>query len=54
MKRHKEGYDARLDDSLGKKHPGPHKQSYAQRRAESKGEMKHLKQRPYHGDKKMK
>ena len=31
----KQGYDARLDESLGAKHPGPHQQSLKDRRHES-------------------
>lgn len=33
----KQGYNARLDDSLGAKHKGPHKQSLKSRRHESEG-----------------
>ena len=32
---HKQGYNARLDESLGAKHKGPHKQSLKDRRHES-------------------
>ena len=31
----KQGYDARLDESLGAKHPRPHQQSLKDRRHES-------------------
>ncbi len=35
-----QGYNARLDDSLGSKHKGPHSQSLKDRRDESKGMAK--------------
>lgn len=49
MKRKKQGYNARLDESLGERHRGRHKQSLKDRRDESKGEMKHLTGRAYKG-----
>lgn len=53
MKRKKQGYDDRLDESLGMRHRGHHKQSMKDRRDESKGEMKHLTGHAYSGDKSM-
>jgi len=53
MKRKKQGYDDRLDESLGMRHRGPHKQSMKDRRDESKGEEKHLTGHAYAGDKDM-
>lgn len=50
MKRHKEGYNARLDESLGMRHPGASKQSYAGRRHESEGMEKHYGDRKFSGD----
>ena len=35
--KHKQGYNARLDESLGMKHKGKHKQSFKDRRHESEG-----------------
>ena len=35
-----QGYNARLDESLGMKHKGPHKQSMKSRRDESKAMSK--------------
>jgi len=37
MKRRKQGYNARLDESLGMRHRGHHSQSLKDRRDESKG-----------------
>lgn len=48
MKR--QGYNARLDESLGMRHRGPHKQSMMDRRHESEGEEKHLTGHDYMGD----
>lgn len=53
MKRMKQGYDARLDESLGERHRGPHEQSLKARRDESKGEEKFLTGHAYFGDKEM-
>lgn len=53
MKRKKQGYNARLDESVAEKHRGPHKQSLKDRRDESKGEMKHLSGHAYAGDREM-
>lgn len=49
----KQGYDARLDESLGARHRGPHKQGLKARRDESKGMEKGLGHRPYSADKHM-
>lgn len=49
-----QGYNARLDESLGMKHKGAHKQSLKDRRDESKGESKHLTGHAYSGDHSMK
>jgi len=49
-----QGYNDRLDESLGMKHKGPHKQSMKDRRNESKGESKHLTGHAYSGDHSMK
>ena len=49
-----QGYNARLDESLGSKHKGAHKQSLKDRRDESKGESKHLTGHAYSGDHSMK
>lgn len=55
MKRpkHKQGYNARLDESLGMRHRGPHKQSLKDRRDESKGEEKRETGHAYAGDREM-
>jgi len=51
----KQGYNARLDESLGMKHKGKkHKQSLKDRRDESKGESKYLSGHAYAGDHSMK
>ena len=50
----KQGYNARLDESLGKKHRGKQKQSLKDRRDESKGMSKHLTGHAYSGDHSMK
>jgi len=50
----KQGYNDRLDESLGMKHKGAHKQSMKDRRNESKGESKHLTGHAYSGDHSMK
>ena len=43
----KQGYNARLDESLGMKHKGSHKQSMKSRRDESKGMEKAMGKRAY-------
>lgn len=53
MKRRKEGYNDRLDESLGMRHRGPHSQSLKDRRDESKGEEKHSTGHAYAGDQSM-
>jgi hypothetical protein len=50
----KQGYNARLDDSLGAKHPGKHKQSFKDRRNESKAMSKKDYGHAYGGDHGMK
>jgi hypothetical protein len=50
-----QGYNDRLDESLGMKHKGKkYKQSLKSRRDESKGESKHLSGHAYMGDHSMK
>ncbi len=46
----KEGYNARLDESLGAKHKGAHKQSLKSRRDESKAMSKKDYGHAYGGD----
>lgn len=55
MKRHKyrQGYAARLDESLGMRHRGPHKQSMTARRHESEGMEKRVTGHAFMGDKSM-
>ena len=53
MKRRKEGYNDRLDESLGMRHRGHHEQSLKDRRDESKGEERHATGHAYEGDKSM-
>ena len=48
-----QGYDDRLDESLGMRNKGKKKQSMKDRRDESKGEEKAMGKRPYSGDKSM-
>jgi len=50
----KQGYNDGIDESLGMKHKGAHKQSMKDRRNESKGESKHLTGHAYSGDHSMK
>tara|TARA_R110000824_G_C14722771_1_gene625303 strand:+ start:268 stop:471 length:204 start_codon:yes stop_codon:yes gene_type:complete len=50
----KQGYNARLDDSLGAKHKGKHKQSLKSRRDESKAMSKKDYGHAYGGDHGMK
>jgi len=49
----KQGYNDRLDESLGNKHKGKHKQSMKDRRDESKGMSKASGHNAYGGDKSM-
>ena len=49
-----QGYNARLDESLGAKHKGPHKQSEEDRRNESKAMSKKIYKHAYGGDHGMK
>ncbi len=53
MKRKKQGYMARLDESLGERHRGPHQESLADRRHESEGMEKHFGKGAFAGDKNM-
>jgi hypothetical protein len=46
----KQGYNARLDESLGMKHKGAHKQSLKDRRDESKSMSKKIYGHAYGGD----
>ena len=45
-----QGYNARLDESLGNKHKGKHKQSLKDRRDESKAMSKKIYGHKYGGD----
>lgn len=47
MKRKKQGYNSRLDESLGMRNRGPKKQSMKDRRDESKGMSKAMSGRAY-------
>jgi len=49
-----QGYNARLDESIGMKHKGAHKQSMKSRRDESKGMAKAMTGHSYSGDHSMK
>lgn len=49
-----QGYNAKLDESIGNKDKGPKSQSMKDRRDESKGESKHLTGHAYSGDHSMK
>ena len=49
----KQGYNARLDESLGAKHKGKHKQSLKDRRDESKAMSKKMYGHSYGADKGM-
>lgn len=49
-----QGYNARLDESLGMKHKGSHKQSLKSRRDESKGMAKKMTGHAYSGNHSMK
>jgi hypothetical protein len=53
MKRRKQGYDDRLDESLAMKHRGAHEQSMEDRRDESKAMEKKDTGHAYAGDKEM-
>ncbi len=46
----KQGYNARLDESIGNKHKGSHSQSLKDRRDESKGMAKAMTGHAYSGD----
>ena len=46
----KQGYNARLDESLGNKNKGKHSQSYKDRRDESKAMSKKMYGHAYGGD----
>lgn len=48
--KHSQGYNARLDESIGMKHKGPHSQSLKDRRDESKGMAKAETGHAYSGD----
>ena len=45
-----QGYNARLDESIGSKHKGKHSQSMKDRRDESKGMAKAMTGHAYSGD----
>tara|TARA_R100001463_G_C3472989_1_gene216096 strand:+ start:404 stop:685 length:282 start_codon:yes stop_codon:yes gene_type:complete len=49
----KQGYNARLDESLGAKHKGPHKQSLKSRRHESEAMEKKIYDHKFGSDSKM-
>ena len=49
----KQGYNARLDESLGAKHPGKHKQSLKDRRHESEAMEKKYYDHKYGSDAEM-
>lgn len=49
----KQGYNSRLDESLGERNKGKKKQSLKSRRDESKGMEKAMGKRAYSGDKEM-
>lgn len=49
-----QGYNDKLDESLGMKHKGPHSQSLKSRRDESKGMAKAMTGHAYSGDHSMK
>jgi hypothetical protein len=50
----KQGYNDKLDESIGMKHKGPHSQSLKDRRDESKGMAKKMTGHAYSGDHSMK
>lgn len=50
MAKKKQGYNSRLDESLGMKHKGKKKESMKSRRDESKGMEKSKKKKAYSGD----
>lgn len=50
----KQGYNDRLDESIGMKHKGAHSQSMKDRRDESKGMAKAMTGHAYSGDHSMK
>lgn len=45
----RQGYNARLDESLGMRNRGPHKQKMGARRRESEGMERAEHERPYSG-----
>lgn len=47
MTKKKQGFSARLDESLGMRHRGKKKQSLKSRRDESKGMEKHFKKKAF-------
>ena len=49
----KQGYNARLDESIGARHKGPHKQSLKDRRDESKAMSKKIYGHAFGADKGM-
>lgn len=53
MKRERQGYNSRLDESLGERHRGRHKQSLRSRRKESEGMEKARGHRKYSGSRSM-
>lgn len=52
-RKHDQGYNARLDESLGERHRGAHKQSLKDRRDESKAMEKKETGHAYAGDREM-
>jgi hypothetical protein len=48
-RRHHQGYSARLDESLGERHRGHHKQSLEARRHESEAMERHYGHGEFHG-----
>lgn len=53
MKRKKQGYNDRLDESIGMRNRGRHKQSLASRRKESEGMERAMGRRKYSATKTM-
>lgn len=53
MKRGKQGYDSRIDESMGGRNRGSHIQSMKDRRDESRGMEKREDSRAYSGDREM-
>lgn len=52
-RKHHQGYDDRLDESLGERHRGKHKQSMEDRRHESEGMEKKRHGHAFEGDREM-